>query len=197
MKNKKVIIIYILIFIFLLCGCNNQHINSTNVESDNKESLKSSDLWDKKVRFLAETYCKQFENPEQLNKEYLLKVCQYYKTLSISNLEYNEELKKYIITIDEVKDIVKNLFGIYDFEYTDSKYYDKYNGLYLFDDYPSLINDNVYTDFDITKIDDTRMQFTVAIKDTTTGVENTQVYILKKDNNTNDYFITSMHLLFL
>ena len=115
---------------------------------------------------------------------------QYYKILSNSNIEYDEEIKKYIISEIEIQDIVNNLFGIENFKFENKKYYNQENGLYEFDDYFTFFDDKEYDDKEINKLDDQRLEFKLTVKDSETNIKHTERYILKKDDN-NKYYIAS------
>lgn len=153
--------------------------------------LNTEKIWNEKVRFLCETDCKDFDNPSKLKKDYILEVCQYYKILSDSNIEYNDDIKKYIISEIEVKDIVKNLFGIDDFSYKDKNIYNPESGIYMFDDYIGFFDDEQYENEKLNRLDDQRMEFTVTVQNGATGLKHNETYILKKDEKKNNYYIAT------
>lgn len=191
--NLKNLFKYFLIGIIILnifTGCNNKpDINKITMNNESQQ-YNVEKFWNEKIRFLCETGCKDFDNPTNLKKDYILDICQYYKILSNSNIEYDEEIKKYIISEIEIQDIVNNLFGIENFKFENKKYYNQENGLYEFDDYFTFFDDKEYDDKEINKLDDQRLEFKLTVKDSETNIKHTERYILKKDDN-NKYYIAS------
>ena len=191
--NLKNLFKYFLIGIIILnifTGCNNKpDINKITMNNESQQ-YNVEKFWNEKIRFLCETGCKDFDNPTNLKKDYILDICQYYKILSNSNIEYDEEIKKYIISEIEIQDIVNNLFGIENFKFENKKYYNQENGLYEFDDYFTFFDDKEYDDKEINKLDDQRLEFKLTVKDSETNIKHIERYILKKDDN-NKYYIAS------
>ena len=179
-KNKFCVLL-VLIFVFNIftgCSSNTAYKNSTKQK---QELISADQIWDQKIKYLCKTDCKDFDNFGNLKKEYVLKVCQYYKTLSSTNIEYNESLKKYIIPSREVSEIVFDLFGTTDFKCDDEDCYDSKNGVYFFDDYLSCFDDEEYEYDQVIKLDDERLEFHVVVTDGQTGVKKKEKYILKKN----------------
>ena len=182
----------VLILAMFLTGCD--IIKKNNLKAKNnvtqEKEISAEKMWNERVRFLCETDCKDFDNPQNLKKEYILEVCQYYKILSSSNIEYDEKLRKYIISEIEIKEIVKELLGIDDFKFDDKDYYDENKGIYFFDDYMGFFDDEEYEDMDLKKIDDERMDFMITVIDGKTKNKRVEHYILKKREG-EKYYIAS------
>lgn len=193
MKKKNIFRVVmcsvLMLNIFTAC-CNKPKLNKIQVNKVTSD-LNTEEIWNEKVRFLCETDCKDFDNPSELKKDYILKVCQYYKTLSDANIEYNDDIKKYIISEIEVKDIVRNLFGIDNFTYEDNDVYNEKLGIYMFDDYVGFFDDGTYKNKQVNKLDDQRIEFTVTVQNSTTGLKHNEKYILKKGENQSYYYIVA------
>ncbi len=195
MFNKKMnikmhnILIICCLVIILLSSCS--HKKSTeNEQFKQSENLNVEKIWNEKIRFLCETNCDDFDNPNNLKKDYILEVCKYYKMLSDTNIEYNGKIQKYIISEIEVKDIVNKLLGIDNFKFDDETVYDKAEGRYIFSEYESFFDDKIYENKTINKLDDERLEFKLNVSKNSLNNEHIEKYILKK-NSTGDYYITA------
>lgn len=193
MKKFFLLFFTLIVFIFTLSACKIQNKTDLNQKTDQLEdNLDAKKLWDKCIRFFCETDCDDFDNPLNLDKQQILEICQYYKILSSSNLEYDEELDKYIISEIEVSEIVRDLLGIENFKLTDNNFYDNDKGIYFFDEYIGFFDDEDYEDMSIIKLDDKRIEFIITVIDGKTKNKKEEHYILKKnENKQSDYYIVS------
>ncbi len=189
-KMSRFIYVFSILVLFVFTSCNGENSLHRERKLKKQEVVTADEIWEGKIRYLCQTDCKDFDNPHNLKKEYLLKVCQYYKTLSDSNIEYDESIKKYIISSREVSEIVYHLFGIYDFRYESEDCYDKDNGFYFFDDYIGFFDDEKYEYQELVKLDDERFEFNLSTTDGQNGSTKKEKYILKKDEN-NNYYVAS------
>ncbi|MBP0979138.1 MAG: hypothetical protein J6C55_00610 [Oscillospiraceae bacterium] len=193
-KTKKNLLaflgIILSLFLSLFTSCFKKTEIKINLKNQDNFYLDPEIIWDQKIRFLSETDSIDFSNPLNLSKKYILKVCQYYKILSSSNIDYDNKINKYIISEIELKEIVKNLFGIENFKFEDEKFFDKKNGFYFFDEYISFFDDKTYEKKEVSVLDDQRLKFKVVVTDNKTKLKHDEYYILKKDNK-NNYYIAS------
>lgn len=197
MKNLKYLnkknIFFVFFSFVLFCfifGCSKSSETELSLKTRTKTNLDSENIWEQKIRFLSETNSPNFSNTQNLKPKYILEVCQYYKVLSDSNIEYDNKIKKYIISEIEVKEIIKNLLGIEEFKFEDKDFYDKQNGLYFFDDYISFFDNKTYENKEIIVLDDQRIKFKLNVINNKTNLKYCESYILKKDDK-NNYYIVS------
>lgn len=194
-KNFLMILLYSILFGVMLCSCANYN-NVTNLNSEEKGALLNNDevsqIWESKIRFLSETDVPDFDNPNNLKDEYILKLCQYYQTLSDSGLEYDNDLEVYVISNYNVADIAHNILGILDFRATDSKYFNQETMMYEFKEYPDFGYIDREYKMQLDPIDDERQKFIVYITDNgNSGKKYQETYILKK-NDKGTYAVVSM-----
>ena len=188
---KKFCLIIFSVFLIMssFSACKKRDVDNTILKQE-ENSYDVEQFWQKKIRYFCELDVPDFENPENLKPANMLEVCEYYKILSESNIEYNKDIKKYVISAIEVKEIIKQLLGIEDFKYDDDKYYDSENGLYVFENYIGFFDDETYENKEINQIDDQRLEFKITVIDGKTNQKRIERYVLKKDED-NDFYVAS------